>query len=110
MGACASGFKEVHGGHVYRVWNTEGKRVLEFAMANDLISGNTRFLKRVTPGHKSQIDYILYCKSFSKSLLDVKVIAGEECALQYHLLVFDFNVSIPKFSKQVQIMDLKLEV
>ena len=76
-------------------------------MANDLVVGNTCFLKRESHlityssgGCKSQIDYILYRKSFRKLVCNVKVIPGEECLLQHHLLVCDFKVSVPKIKKR----------
>ena len=38
--------KYMHGGHGFGVRNAEGERVLEFALANDLVVGNNRFIKR----------------------------------------------------------------
>ena len=82
--------------------NTEGERVLEFAFANKLVVGNTWFKKK--PKHlvtyqsgnaDTQIDFILYQRSFRKQVSNVKVILGEEIALQHRLQVGDFRVSIP---------------
>ena len=81
VGAVGHGFEEVHFGQGYGVLNTGRERVLEFALANDLIVGNTCFIKRdshlitySSGNHLSQIDYILYRKSFRKMVTDVKVI------------------------------------
>ena len=85
----------------------EGERILEFALANDLIVGNTLFCKRQSHlvtyssgGNKTQVDYILYRKSFRRSVTNVKVIPGLEVVQQHFLLVCDFNVSIPPQKKQ----------
>ena len=34
-----NGFEDVHGGHGFSTHNVEGERVLEFALANDLVVG-----------------------------------------------------------------------
>ena len=80
---------------------------MEFAVANNLIVGNTQFKKRdshlitySSGENNSQIDYILYPKSFKKSVINVKVIPGEECALQHHLLVCDLKIITPKIKKR----------
>ena len=76
-------------------------------MANDLVVGNTRFTKReshlatyCSGIHKTQIDFILYHKSFRTAVYNVKVIPSEECAQQLNLLVCDFKVSLPKAKKR----------
>ena len=101
VGAAACGYENVHGGHGYGERNTEGERILEFATANDLLVGNTRFIKREThlityqSGDLStQVDYVLYRKSFRKEVTNVKVIPGEECASQHRLLVCDLRVQL----------------
>ena len=61
----------MHGGQAIEKRNTEGKRVLEFAFANELVVGNTSFKKK--PEHlvtyqsgnaATPIDFILYRQSF----------------------------------------------
>ena len=60
--------------------------LLEFAIANDLGVSNTWFKKRdshlISSGHSTQIDYVLYHKSFSSAISNVKVILNEKCAKQ----------------------------
>ena len=99
--------------------NTEGERILEFAFANELVVGNTWFKKK--PEHlvtyqsgnaATQIDFILYRRSFRKQVSNVKVILGEECASQHRLLVGDFSVSIPpqpkrKFVPRIKVWKLR---
>ena len=46
VGLGGNGFEDVHGGHGFGMHNVEGKRVLEFALANDLVVGNTCFITR----------------------------------------------------------------
>ena len=94
IGSQSTGFEEVHDGQAIG----KGERVLEFAIANELVVGNTWFKKKsehlVTyqSGNAStQIDFILYRRSFRKQVSNVKVILGEEIASQRRLLVGDFQ-------------------
>ena len=41
VGRAADGFEEVHGGYGYGVRNDEGGRLLDFAVAHNLVIGNT---------------------------------------------------------------------
>ena len=107
VGTDCSSFADVHGGRGFGTLNNEGERLLEFARANSLLIGNTCFIKRdshlvtyCSGGNSTQIDYILYRKSFRKAVRDVKVIPGEECALQHRLVVCDFTVHIPASKKR----------
>ena len=49
------------------------------------LSGNTA----------TQIDFVLFRKSLRKLVMDVKVIPGEEVALQHQLLVCDMMIDMP---------------
>ena len=96
VGEKAGGFEDVHGGFGYSTRNSEGEWILEFAMTNNLFVANTCFMKRESHlmtynsgGFKSQINFILYRKTFKSMVKNVKIIPGEECALQHHLLVCD---------------------
>ena len=107
VGAAADGYEDAHGGHGFGERNPEGVRILQFALANNLTVGNTQFIKRDTHlitytsgDHRTQVDYILYRKNFRKAVTNVKVIPGEECAPQHHLLVCDFTVSAPPKAKR----------
>ena len=106
VGRVAGAFEAVHGGFGYGNCNIEGERLLEFAVPNNLIVGNTQFKKRdshlitySSRENNSQIDYILYPKSFKKSVINVKVIPGEECTLQHHILVCELKITTPKIKK-----------
>ena len=102
IGKSSAGYEGVHGVHGWGTRNTEDERLLEFAVSCNLIIGNTCFRK--PPNHpitftsgkgRTQIDYVLLCKTFHKHARDVKIIPGEEIAKQHHLLVCDFRVNIP---------------
>ena len=106
VGRVIGDFEAVHGGFGYGNCNIEGDRLLEFAVTNNLIVDNTQFKKRdlhlitYSSGESnSQIDYILYPKTFKKSVINVKVIPGKECALQHNLLVCDLKITTPKIKK-----------
>ena len=107
VGAAADGYEDVHGGHGFGKRNTYGERILDFAQANDLVVGNTLFLKRDTHlvtfssgGKRTQVDYVLYRRGFRGKVTNVKVIPGEEVVQQHFLLVSDFSVRIPPHKKR----------
>ena len=107
VGADDDGFDEVPGGQGCGVRNAEVVMILEFALANDLRVGNTWFKKRdshlitySSGDYKTQIDYILFHKNFSKAVSNVMVIPNEECVQQHHLVVCDFSVHIPAVKKR----------
>ena len=101
VGASPHGFEGVHGGHGFGLPNPEGDRVLELALAHNLLVGNTLFIKRdshlvtfSSGGNLTQVDYILFRKNFRRSVKDVKVICSEEVVRQHKLLVCDFKVCL----------------
>jgi hypothetical protein len=88
--------KGVHGGFAYGIRNQEGKDVLSFALAYDMIVANTLFKKRESylvtfssGQHSSQIDFILSRREDMHACLDCKVLTGESVALQHKLVVSD---------------------
>ena len=81
--------------------DVEGERILEYALAFDLLLGNTCFKKR--DSHLityTQIDFILFRRTMRKLITGVKVIPGEEVALQHQLLVCDMRIDVPPKSKR----------
>ena len=87
--------------------DVEGERILEYALAFDLLLGNTCFKKRDSHlttyrsgNAATQIDFILFCRTMRKLVTDVKVIPGEEVALQHQLLVCDMRINVPPKSKR----------
>ena len=85
-------FMEVLG--MVNVMQIDGDRVLDFAVANDFVIGNTFFVKRdshlityQSGNAKTQIDFILLRKRNLKMAKDIKVIPSEECVPQHKLLI-----------------------
>lgn len=40
------GYEGIHGGYGFGNCNVDGERILEFAVANNLVVGNLKFLKK----------------------------------------------------------------
>ena len=89
------------------VKETEGERLLEFASSFELVVTSSFFCKRKSHlvtfhcgNNQSQIDYIFVRKRDFRYVRDVKVIPGEECALQHKSLTCDLKLTfknpIPK--------------
>ena len=103
VGREAAGYEGVHGGSGYGEPNADGDRVLEFAVANDFVIGNTFFVKRdshlityQSGNAKTQIDFILLRKRNLKMAKDIKVIPSEECVPQHKLLICELRLKTPK--------------
>ena len=121
VGHAGTGYREVHGGIGYGRLepDVDGERILEYALAFDLLLGNTGFKKRDSHliTYKSgniatQIDFILFHRTMRRLVTDVKVIPGEEIALQHQLLVCDMRIHVPpkskrKFTPRLKVWKLK---
>ena len=121
VGRAGTGYREVHGGMGYGrpKPDVEGERILEYALAFDLLLGNTCFKKRdshlitcKSGNIAMQIDFILFRRTMRKLVTDVKVIPGEEVALQHQLLVCDMRIDVPpkskrKFTSRLKVWKLK---
>ena len=77
----ADGYEGVHGGRGFGRCNLEGERILEFAVAHNLVISNSLFKKREShlvtyrsDENQRQIDYILVKRQNIKLVHDVKVI------------------------------------
>ena len=99
VGSEAMGYEGIHGGWGYGTRNAEGERILEFALAMNMVICNTAFKKRESHlvtyrsgGSSSQIDYFLVRKSNRGLVKDTKVIPSEECVQQHKLLISDFRL------------------
>ena len=121
VGRAGTGYREVHDGMGYGrpEPDAEGERILEYTLAFDLLLGNTCFKKRDSHliTYKSgniatQIDFIFFRWTMRKLVTDVKVIPGEEVALQHQLLVCDMRIHVPpkskcKFTPRLKVWKLK---
>ena len=120
VGCAGTEYREVHGGMGYgrSEPDVEGERILEYALAFDLLLGNTCFKKRdshlityKSGNAATQIDFILFPRAMRKLVTDVKVIPGEEVALQHQLLVCDMKFDVPpkpkrKFTPRLKVWKL----
>ena len=103
----ASSYEGVYGGYGFGKRNIDGERILKFAVSNNLVVGNSTFVKKdnypimYQPGGcSSQVDYILLqCKKFLL-VKDIKVIAGEECIAQHRVPICDLKLKIRKNTKK----------
>ena len=104
IGKAALGYEGIHSGYNnIGKRNTDDERILEFAVANNLVVGNSKFVKK--DNHlityqsvrcSSQVDYILLqCNKFHL-VKDIKVIPGEECITQDRLLICNLKLKISK--------------
>ena len=109
VGRAGTEYREVHGGMGYgrSEPDVDGERILEYALAFDLLLGNTCFKKRDShlityrSGNAAmQIDFSLFPREMRKIVTDVKVIPGEEVALQPQLLVCDMKLDVPPKPKR----------
>ena len=120
VGRAGTEYREVNGGMGYgrSEPDVEGERILEYALAFDLLLGNTCFKKRdrhlityKSGNAATQIDFILFPRAMHKLVTDVKVIPGEEVALQHQLLVCDMKFDVPpkpkrKFTPRLKVWKL----
>jgi hypothetical protein len=97
VGSTRVDFDGVHGSFRYESRNQEGKGILNFVLAYDLIVANTIFRKIVahlvtfsSSQHCSQINFILARREDSHACLDCKVIPGECVTPQHKLVVANF--------------------
>ncbi|GJX44891.1 craniofacial development protein 2 [Tanacetum coccineum] len=96
IGAATEGYAGVHGGFGYGVRNEEGRAILDFAIAHDLVVVNSHFKKRdhhlvtfQSGGRCTQIDYLLVRRGDLKACKDCKVFPREACSSQHNLLALD---------------------
>ncbi|CAL5400242.1 unnamed protein product [Camellia sinensis] len=90
------GYERVHSGYGFGDRNEAGERILDFALASDLVVANTMYKKRdehlITFKSglvKSQIDYFLVRKVDCLKCNDCKVIPGESLVSQHRILILD---------------------
>ena len=98
VGTTNTGFEGVHGGFGLGDRNQEGRDILDFAVAYDLLVANTLFKKRLShlvtfssAQHTSQIDFVLTRRMDRRACLDCKVIPGECVVAQHKFVVADFR-------------------
>nr|XP_043633118.1 craniofacial development protein 2-like [Erigeron canadensis] len=100
IGVQSDGYPGVHGGLRFGRRNEEGRMILEFATAHDLIIANSFFRKRKSQlitfqsgRNETQIDYFLVRKGDFRACKDCKVLPKEGCYSQHKLLILDLFLS-----------------
>ncbi|XP_071718407.1 uncharacterized protein [Rutidosis leptorrhynchoides] len=96
IGTISDGYTGVHGGFGYGVRNEEGRSILEFAVAHELVVANSFFRKTEAQlatfhsgGHSTQIDYLLLRKGDLRACRDCRALTTWTCSTQHRLLVMD---------------------
>ncbi|KAK6755534.1 hypothetical protein RB195_014110 [Necator americanus] len=96
------GEESCHGGYGYGARNDGGLRILEYAVASDLIIANKQYRKRkshlivyTSGGRETQVDFWMLRRRDRRLLQDSKVIPTDHVAAQHHLLVMDLKISRP---------------
>nr|XP_043618809.1 craniofacial development protein 2-like [Erigeron canadensis] len=96
IGVQSDGYPGVHGGLGFGQRNEEGRKILKFATAHDLVIANSFFRKRKSQlitfqsgGNETQIDYFLVRKGDFRACKDFKVLPKEGCYSQHKLLMLD---------------------
>ena len=103
IGKAALGYEGIHDGYGFGKRNIDGERILEFAVENNLVAGNLKFMKTdnhlisyQSGGCSSQVDYNLLQRNRFHLVKDIKVIPSEECITQHRLLICDLKLKISK--------------
>ncbi|XP_071712549.1 uncharacterized protein [Rutidosis leptorrhynchoides] len=96
IGVEAEGYEGAHGGFGFGPRNEEGRSILEFAIAHELVVANSFFKKRDAQlatfhsgGRSTQIDFLLLRKGELRTCRDCKVLPALTCSSQHRLLVMD---------------------
>ncbi|XP_071695754.1 uncharacterized protein [Rutidosis leptorrhynchoides] len=96
IGVEAEGYEGAHGGFGFGPRNEEGRSILEFAIAHELVVANSFFKKRDAQlatfhsgGRSTQIDFLLLRKGELRTCKDCKVLPALTCSSQHRLLIMD---------------------
>nr|GEY24780.1 hypothetical protein [Tanacetum cinerariifolium] len=95
--AATEGYTSVYRGFGFGMRNEEGRAILDFAIAHDLVVVNSHFKKRdhhlvtfQSGGRCTQIDYLLVRRGDLKACKHCRVFPREACSSQDNLLKMDF--------------------
>ncbi|GJX00904.1 tyrosyl-DNA phosphodiesterase 1 [Tanacetum coccineum] len=96
IGSVADGYTGVHGGFGFGARNKEGRAILEFATAHDLVVANSFFKKREahlitfqSRSHNTQIDFLLVRRGDLRTCKDCRAFPSEACSSQHRLVTLD---------------------
>nr|GEW29167.1 hypothetical protein [Tanacetum cinerariifolium] len=90
--SATDGYEGVHGGIGFGERNEEGRSILDFATAHDMVLANTFFKKTEAHlitfqcrGYYTQINYLLVCRGNLKACRDCRAFPGETCSSRHRL-------------------------
>ena len=93
------GYDGVHGGQGLGVRNEEGIKIMDFATAYQMTLMNTYYKKREnhlvtynSGGRRSQIDFIMLRKEYTKECKNCKVLPKEATTTQHRVLIAELEV------------------
>nr|GEV70626.1 hypothetical protein [Tanacetum cinerariifolium] len=96
IGAVADGYAGVHRGFSFGDRNEEGRSIIEFDTAHDLVVANSFFMKSdahlitfLSGGYNTQIDNFLICRSNLKACKDCRAFPGEACSSRHIPVIVD---------------------
>ena len=99
VGRDRDGYDGVHGGHGLGVRNEEGIKIMDFATAYEMRLMNTYYKKREnhlvtynSGGRRSQIDFIMLRKEYTKECKNCKVLPKEAITTQHRVLIAELEV------------------
>ncbi|XP_067138145.1 craniofacial development protein 2-like [Centruroides vittatus] len=108
------GYERVHGGHGVGELNQEGKSILGFAVAFDLVIVNSFFTKQErhlitlnSRPHSSQIDYILTRQEHLAIVINCKVIPTDQISAQHRLMCIDMKSRMHRKIGNTQMKKIK---
>ncbi|GJY99025.1 retrovirus-related pol polyprotein LINE-1 [Tanacetum coccineum] len=94
--AATDGYAGVHGGFGFGDRNEEGRTILEFATAHEMVVANSFFRKNEaylitfqSRGHNTQIDYFLVRRGDLRACKDCRAFPGETCSSRHKLVIVD---------------------
>ena len=101
----------VHGGYGYGFRNKEGENILEFAVAHNLVAGNSYFTKKDNQliTYSNQVVLVVRWTIILVRRLDfklasvIKAIPGEEVVTQHQMLVSDIQWKFTKTRNHLQL-------
>ena len=99
VGRDRDGYDGVHGGHGLGVRNEEGINIMDFATAYQMRLMNTYYKKREnhlvtynSGGRRSQIDFIMLRKEYTKECKNCKVLLKEAITTEHRVLIAELEV------------------
>ncbi|XP_071688847.1 uncharacterized protein [Rutidosis leptorrhynchoides] len=114
IGAEAEGYEEAHGGFGFGPRNEEGRSILEFSIAHELVVANSFFKKRDAQlatfhsgGRSTQIDFFLLRKGELRACRYCKVLPALTCSSQYRLMVMEL-VTQGRVGRRVRVVQPRI--